>query len=475
LRSAEQTIQVEVEGRNVTVRAWWYSIVGVSGKVVPVLLLDTDLAENDPYDRSLTDLLYGGDQRYRLCQEAILGVGGVRMLRRLGFTQVASFHMNEGHSALLALELFNEEMKQNGCDREEAMERVRRKCLFTTHTPVPAGQDQFPVELARQVLGEQSVERLHALKCCSDSLNMTLVALTLSHYVNGVTERHGEVSRSMFPYYPIGSITNGVHSATWTSPPFQALFDRYIRDWRSDYFSLRYAIGVPLAEIQDAHEHAKDQLVSEVNEQPSARFDRGIFTLGYGRRMTAYKRPGLLFYDLERLRQIASRHGNLQIVFAGKAHPHDDEGKNLIERVAQWAKSLAPEVRFAYLPNYDLRIARLLVAGVDLWLNTPQPPMEASGTSGMKAAHNGVPSLSIFDGWWLEGHVEGVTGWGIGPRERSIEPSNAQDADDLYRILDQIVLPLFHSDQRRWAEVMRSTIALNACFLTPIGCWRSIS
>jgi starch phosphorylase len=438
----------------------------VHGARVPVLLLDTDIAGNGPSDRRLTDRLYGGDPRYRLSQEVILGEGGVRMLRALGYTRLARFHMNEGHAALLALELLAEEEARTGEPVDEAIERVKHRCVFTTHTPVPAGHDQFDLDLARGVLGPTRIEILQTLKCCSDVLNMTLVALELSHYVNGVTRRHGEVSRTMFPGYPIGSITNGVQSTTWTAPPFAALYDRYIPDWRQDSFSLRYALNIPLDPIRDAHREAKAELVRTVNERTPARFDPERFTLGYARRATAYKRPTLLLRDAARLRRLGASRGPLQVVFAGKAHPQDAEGKRLIREIVACGATLSPEVRLAYLPDYDLELARRVTAGVDLWLNTPKPPLEASGTSGMKAAHNGVPSLSVLDGWWLEGHVEGVTGWAIGSRERgaATESSDEEDARHLYDALEQTILPLHGDRTARWADVMRLTIAVNASF-----------
>jgi glycogen phosphorylase len=462
LKPAEGTCKVEIEGREVTLRAWWYSITGFSGRVAPVFFLDSDVPGNDPYDRGLTDYLYGGNLRYRLCQEVVLGIGGVRMLRALGFKEIASFHMNEGHSALLALELFAERLREMPGKRDEAIERVKHQCVFTTHTPVPAGHDHFSLELARSVLGEERVHALASLGCCDTELNMTRVALNLSHYVNGVTERHGEISRSTFPGYPIGSITNGVHSATWISPSFQALYDRYIQDWRTDYFSLHYAVSIPLDAIWQAHLEAKAQLISEVNRESNAGFDHHAFTIGCARRATAYKRPTLLFHDLDRLRAIAARHGPIQVVFGGKAHPQDIEGKELITEIVALGKKLGPELKIIYMPNYDLRLAKLITAGVDLWLNTPKPPHEASGTSGMKAAHNGVPSLSVLDGWWREGWVEGVTGWAIGLKDT--ERTDAEDAADLYRVLDVSILPIYHRDPTRWREIMRSTIALNASF-----------
>jgi starch phosphorylase len=464
LEASDVTCTVQVEGRDVAVRAWRYPIRGVTGATIPVFLLDTDVPGNAPDDRRLTDRLYGGDERYRLRQEVILGAGGVRMLRALGYARVARYHMNEGHAALLALELLAEEEAHTGEPIPEAIERVKQRCVFTTHTPIPAGHDQFDLDLARAILGPSRVEALQTLKCCDTELNLTRVALDLSHYVNGVTRRHGEVSRTMFPGYPIGSISNGVHSTTWTSPPFAALYDRCIPDWRRDSFSLRYALGIPLDAIRDAHREAKAQLVRLVNERTRDAFDPELFTLGFARRATAYKRPTLLLRDETRLRRIASDHGPLQVVFAGKAHPHDAEGKDLIREIVARGRALAPAIRIAYLADYDLELALTLVAGVDLWLNTPKPPLEASGTSGMKAAHNGVPSLSILDGWWLDGHVEGVTGWSIGPRDGAAEAGDEDDARHLYQALAEVILPLHADRPAAWAQVMRQTIALNASF-----------
>jgi starch phosphorylase len=457
--------QLELEGRQVVVRAWRYTITGVSGAEVPVFLLDTDVVGNDPFDRTLTDYLYGGDECYRLCQEVILGVGGVRLLRALGYRCVGKFHMNEGHAALLALELFAEELQRTPDKRDEALERVKRLCVFTTHTPVPAGHDQFPLALAQRVLTADQLKALQVSRCCDTVLNMTFVGLHLSHYVNGVTKRHGEVSRSTFPGYSINSITNGVHSVTWTAPAFQRLYDRDIPDWRQDSFSLRYALGIPLEAVRQAHQEAKQRLIAEVNRWLNAGFDHDVFTLGFARRATAYKRPDLLFHDPAWLRRIAQRYGSLQLVFAGKAHPKDEHGKALIRQIIRQGKALGPEVKLVYLPNYDLQLAQLLTAGVDVWLNTPLPPYEASGTSGMKAAHNGVPSLSVLDGWWLEGHVEGVTGWAIGSRDDlGAGQHDEADARSLYQKLEEVILPLYYNEPRRWAELMRYTIALSASF-----------
>lgn len=454
---------VEIEGRKVALRAWQYTITGIAGSVVPVLLLDSDLPENDPFDRTLTDYLYGGDSHYRLCQEAVLGIGGVRMLRAFGYGNVASFHLNEGHAALLALELLRENLHSNQ-KREESIVAVKHRCVFTTHTPVPAGHDQYSEDLALKVLGQDRVETLRTLGCCEGVLNLTRVALSLSRYVNGVTERHGELSRSMFPGYPIGSISNGVHSASWTAPAFQRLYDHHIPNWRSDFLALRYADSIDCAEIVAAHGEAKRELIDEANRLTNGGLDHREFTIGFARRATGYKRPMLILRDRERLKQVASKFGTLQLIFAGKAHPQDEDGKALIREIVGASERMPAGIKLVYLRNYDVRTARLMIAGVDLWLNTPKPPMEASGTSGMKAAHNGVPSLSIYDGWWLEGCVEGITGWGIGPRDRNAQHSDDDDARNLYAGLEERILPLYHHENGRWAEIMRSTIALNASF-----------
>jgi starch phosphorylase len=308
------------------------------------------------------------------------------------------------------------------------------------------------------------------LKLCGQEsgLNMTDLALRGSRYINGVAMKHGEVSQSLFPGYPIHSITNGVHPVTWAAPSFQALYDRHLPDWRKDQLSLRYAISIPGPEIWDAHMAAKRILVDTVNREVNAGFDWKVMTIGFARRATAYKRGTLLFQDIDRLRAIADKVGMFQLVFAGKAHPNDQAGKDMIREIFRMRDALRGQIAVAYLTNYDMALAKLLCAGIDVWLNTPLPPMEASGTSGMKAAMNGVPSFSILDGWWVEGHVEGVTGWSIGDRlDACLEPVSGMDgchADALYRKLAEEVLPCFYHDHDRFVDIMRHTIALNGAF-----------
>ncbi|PIV23288.1 MAG: alpha-glucan family phosphorylase [Deltaproteobacteria bacterium CG_4_8_14_3_um_filter_45_9] len=460
---------VMIEGRTVQLRSWKYEVKGIGGFKVPVYFLDADLPENSEWDRTLTHFLYGGDSHYRLCQEVILGIGGVRMLRVLGYDCIERFHMNEGHSSLLTLELLEEEAKKAGRKRihHEDIEKVREKCVFTTHTPVPAGHDQFPLDLVNRVLEYREVIlEMRDVFCCEGLLNMTYLALNLSRYINGVAKRHGEVSRLMFAGYTVDAITNGVHAATWVSGPFQKLFNRYIPEWRQDNFSFRYALGIPKDEIWSAHQKVKRRLIDRVNRDTGREMDADVLTIGFARRATTYKRGDLFFTDIERLKNISSRAGSFQVIYAGKSHPQDRGGKELIKRIFQAQELLKPNIKLAYLENYDIDLGKMITAGVDLWLNTPQPPMEASGTSGMKAALNGVPSFSVLDGWWVEGHIEGVTGWSIGETRRDTEESNnwSKDASSIYNKLERIILPLFYRDRDRFVDVMRHCIALNGSF-----------
>lgn len=461
LKLLQPKITVKIEGRSVQVQAWQYRVPGVGGYYVPVLFLDTDIEGNSAYDRSLSYYLYGEDDRYRLAQEVVLGIGGVRMLDALGFHNLDRYHMNEGHSALLTMELLNQRNSdhQNHWD----INGVKRMCVFTTHTPVPAGHDKFSYDLVRQVVGEIiPVAEMQKL-AGNDCLNMTLLALNLSHFVNGVAKEHGKVSREMFPGYHIDSITNGIHSATWVSDPFKQLFDTYMPGWINDPFILRSALSIPGGEIWNAHMTAKRQLIEKVNASTDAGLDPDVLTIGFARRATAYKRMDLVFYDMNRLIEIAKNAGKVQFIFAGKAHPKDWPGKELIKKIWGIAGHVKDNLKIVYLANYDMDLAKLVIPGVDVWMNTPQKPREASGTSGMKAAANGVPQFSILDGWWIEGHVEGLTGWSIGSATDG-ETNDQINAESLYDKLANIIIPTYYSNRNNWIEIMRHSIAINASF-----------
>ena len=459
-------VSVFIEGREVWIRAWEYFIVGVTGYQVPLYFLDTHLSSNSPEDQEITSHLYGGDSCYRLTQEVVLGIGGVRLLRALGYLQIRKFHMNEGHAALLTLDLLAQE-REHGTMESKLVEAVRRKCVFTTHTPIPAGHDRFPAQLACPVLkGNFSDQEI--LRICHDGeLNMTHLALDHSEYVNGVAKKHGEVSRGMFPGFAIDSITNGVRSVFWASDPMKQVFDQYLSGWRNDPFLLRNALLIPLDEIQKAHQQTKKELIEYIKHNGGVGFKEDVFTIGFARRAATYKRGDLILREPAKLLEIIDKVGPLQLVYAGKAHPNDPSGKELLKRIIHVMRSIQEKIPSVYLANYDVSLAKVLTAGVDLWLNTPRRPQEASGTSGMKASLNGVPNFSVLDGWWIEGHIEGVTGWSIGPKPKMgvEEPSDdAKDAEDLYHKLRNIILPLFYNDPAGWGRVMHHAIAINGSF-----------
>lgn len=486
LKPVDPVVSVRVDGRAVSVRSWRYDVVGSSGHTVPIYFLDTLLPQNSPWDQTLTDSLYGGDSHYRLCQEVILGIGGIRMARALGFDRIRRFHMNEGHAALLTLELLGESARRDGRELISSLdvEEVRRACIFTTHTPVAAGHDRFPLAQVEKIVGPlpslfdlgdpetlslvaRILEQGNHAPSVKDVLkhdawfNMTYLALNLSRYVNGVAKRHGEVSRDMFPGYTIEAITNGVHAGRWTAPAFRRLFDRYIPGWQKDNFALRHAAGIPKLELWNAHVECKTRLMDYVNETTNSNMEVGPLTIGFARRAAVYKRGDLLFTDIERLRRISREGGRLQLIYSGKAHPRNQQGKEMIQRIFRAIEILKPDLKVAYLDDYDMEIGAMLTSGVDLWLNTPEPPMEASGTSGMKAALNGVPSLSVLDGWWVEGHVEGITGWSIGDGN-----DRSRDAPSLYDKLESVIVPLFYERPDEFLEIVRQVIAFNGSFFT---------
>jgi len=487
-----QSVSITIERRPVEIRAWRYQLKGVRGHVVPVLFLDTAVATNDPWHQTLTDTLYGGDERYRICQEMVLGVGGVRMLEALGYAPaftgkgsapgtgasragVTTYHMNEGHAAFLTMALLETAVGGGNLVQFTTADadKVRALGVFTTHTPVPAGHDSFPRELALSVLGEQRLAALEKAGAIHGGrLNMSHLALRFSRYVNGVAKRHGEVSRAMFPGEKIAAITNGVHAGTWTAAPLATLFDQHVPGWRENNFLLRHACEIPLSALCDARHAAKRALNDVIRARSGQEFRDDVFTIGFARRSAEYKRGDLLFRDASRLVAMAEKFGGLQIVFAGKAHPRDAGGKRIIERVvaaAQSAKSAS--LKFVFLENYDMDLGHVIASGVDVWLNNPLKPLEASGTSGMKAALNGIPSLSTLDGWWVEGCIDGVTGWEImdpamaRPELGQNEATDAElaaAAENIYARLERDILPLFKSSWKtRWAEIMRNCIAIN--------------
>lgn len=458
LEKMEETVTVTVEGREITVGCWKYEMQS-GDNVLPVYFLDTDLEQNSEKDRLITNHLYGGGGATRLKQEVVLGIGGVRMLRALGYVDIDTYHMNEGHAAFLTLELLRE--------RDYSDDGVRESCAFTTHTPVKAGHDVFDYDLAHQVVGDMLPWHIRDL-AGQDGLSMTLLAMHLSRYTCGVAQIHGEVSRRMFPGEKIDAITNGVHHVYWASPDMRALFDKHIPGWRDHPQLLKEgAEDLPDDELWQAHMASKTRLVDIVNAH-GHEFDTSTLTISSARRVVPYKRPELLYTNIKRIREVCC--GRVQIIHAGNAHPHDEFSMGVIKRMVERSEELRDCVRIAYLENYNPDLAKLMVSGTDLWLNTPVRLHEASGTSGMKASINGAINLSTLDGWWMEGYgMDTESGWRIGPLAQALDNDDTRqiDAEDLYTQLQYEILPEYYNKGReQWLRRMKKSIALMGFFNT---------
>ena len=436
-------VTVKIEGRKVDISVWKYNQIGFQGGKVPVYYLDTDLPTNAPEDRLITQYLYGGDTHTRICQETVLGIGGYLALKRLE-RDITTYHMNEGHAVFLTLALLK--------DNEGNDEKVRRQCVFTTHTPVPAGHDKFSYDMAEHVLGDYLPSNIRSL-AGEDLLNTTILALNLSRSANGVSELHGEISRQMFPGFNIGHITNGVHHLSWTGPDFQALFDAYIPNWRTHPQALAEAVNIPDDAVWEAKRKAKKRLISYVNSVSAAGLTEDFLTICFARRAAAYKRATLIFSDLEYLFNLTR--DRVQFIFAGKSHPQDEPGKQLIKEIVNLGRQYEKEVRLVFVPNYNIWLGGLMTAGTDVWLNTPRRPREASGTSGMKVCFNGAINMSVLDGWWREICADRVNGWAIGDDE---DLSDEAAAADLYKDLDDMVTT-YYANRKHWISIMKRSIA----------------
>lgn len=464
-------VEVTIQGEKVIVGVWRYDIVGIDGFVVPIYLLDTDFLDNSPYARSLTQNLYSGD--LRLAQEVLLGIGGVKMLRELGYHDIRTFHMNEGHASFVPLELLSE---TNFKDDE-----VKKLCVFTTHTPIPEGHDRFNYDFAHKVAGDILPWHIQDL-ASKEELHMTKLGMSLSHYIFGVSQKHGKVSQAMFPQYHINAITNGVHHRTWIGTELANLYDKHIPEWINDPSVLKSAIDkLPDDELWKAHQEEKAILLDHVNNHLTSviseeerdnppepiQFDIDTLTISLARRLVPYKRPLLVYSDIERLLKIGE--GKLQIIQCGKAAPGDESAKNFVKQIIDISKKLRGKIHVCYLENYSPLLARQLVRGSDVWLNTPRRPLEASGTSGMKAAMNGVLNFSVLDGWWIEGYqMDSEAGFSIGPNDESLTPANddKQDIDDMYNKLENEIIPLYYDNKKDWINRMKHAITLGAYFNT---------
>ncbi|WP_286846181.1 MULTISPECIES: alpha-glucan family phosphorylase [Aminobacterium] len=450
-------ISVSIQGRDVRIRAWSYEISGLTGYTVPIYFLDTDFELNQPEDRQFTWSLYGGDILCRLCQEIILGVGGLRILRDLGYNNIETFHLNEGHAGFLTLEL----MREMGYYDPQ---KVREQVVFTTHTPVAAGHDYFKYDLIEKTMSEDALATLKHMMP-SEGVSMTELGFRYSHFVNGVSKKHAEVSRKLFNVPNIQNVTNGIHPMTWISPGIKNLLSRHIPGWENEPGRLIQALALPSDELWKVHQASKMRLLTYVLEETGWDLKSDILTIGFARRAATYKRADLIFSDIKRLTQIG--HGKLQLIFSGKAHPKDEGGKALIQEILNISNKVNLFIPIIYLPNYTMDLGRLMTQGVDLWLNTPLRPREASGTSGMKCALNGVMNFSVLDGWWIEGWIEDITGWSIGPEPSSSDLhvyNESQDALDLFDKLEKKIIPTYYDDRNKWINMMKNTIAINSCY-----------
>ncbi len=467
-------ISLSIENEEIFIGCWRYDIVGYDGFTVPVYLLDSDLFNNELWERDLTKNLYYGESYTRLCQEIILGMGGVKMLDALGYSDIEYYHMNEGHAAFVPLALLQEH-KYND-------DEVRKRCVFTTHTPVAAGHDKFDYDFANQYASSYLPWHIRDI-ATQQKLSMSHLALNMSHYSFGVSQKHGEVARAMFPQHKIDAITNGVHHRTWVGPVMYDLYSQHIPEWIQDPGVFSQAIErIPSQAVWKYHQESKKELLAYVNRhltscrtkeeestpQEESLFSPDVLTIVFARRAVPYKRPKLIYHDLDRLIRIGA--GRIQLIHCGKAHPHDQFSKGVVNDILMLSKRLRGILNIVYLPDYSPSVARLLVSGCDVWLNNPVRPQEASGTSGMKAAMNGGLNFSILDGWWIEAYQhDAKAGFAIGDMPQGTTPENddVKDVASLYSVLEEQIIPLYyHTDREEWVDRMKHAIALGAQFNT---------
>tara|TARA_Y100000994_G_scaffold168523_1_gene138696 strand:+ start:3837 stop:5489 length:1653 start_codon:yes stop_codon:yes gene_type:complete len=449
-------LMLPLDGTTIYSRIWKVEVVGITGHIVPVYFLDTHHPKNSDYHSMLGARLYGGDDEVRIRQEYLLGVGGLRLLNLLRI-ELDGLHLNEGHCTFALLELLNKGWTRND---------LGKKVLFTTHTPVPAGHDRFNWDSVKAVLGDMLPEDAKQLVIDAgdpengERCSMSHLAVGLVSKVNAVSNLNAIVASGMYGENHIHPITNGVHHITWTSPPMAELYDNQLPNWKGDPTQLGYSGKLSDEDLFAAREKNRSIFRELVKASTGVELHKEKLTIGFARRFATYKRANLVFSDIERLREIAG--GEIQFVFSGKAHPRDEGGKQLIRDIYGSAKQIEGEIPVAFLENYDMDTGLAITSGVDIWLNNPIRPLEASGTSGMKAAMNGVPNCSILDGWWPEGCQHGVNGWAIGESED--DRDDERDANNIYSVLEHEVLPAWRQGSTVWANIMRSSIATSARF-----------
>ncbi len=461
-KKIDQQVTLELQDKLIKVESWSYEVIGRNGHKITVLLLDTDLNENEPWQRNLTHMLYDANPFQRIAQEMILGICGYRMLEKLGYDNIKTYHLNEGHAAFLIFELLK---------KYKNLEEVKRHCVFTTHTPVKAGLEEFDYNLVNDVFRNRIPDQIHEFGG-KNKLNMTILALNASGYINAVSKKHSEISKKMFPNYEINHITNGIHVGYWLSPYMRDFLNEELtRDWHHNIKLFENALNLDSYELWRVHNKAKRNLIEYENSHSWILFDKNLLTIGFCRRIAEYKRPLLIFNDLERLAKIIKK--KAQLIFAGKAHPADLQSKDYIRKIHEYSDYLwnSYGIGLIFLENYEISLAKSLVSGVDLWLNNPRRYLEASGTSGMKASINGVLNFSTLDGWWIEGYFmsDKKAGWAIGPEPSDPKAQIADDSidvEDMYNKLESEIIPLFYHSRDEWQERMKYAIRLGAYFNT---------
>ncbi len=446
LKKLDIKFTLRLRERDVWIQVYQFDYIGQNGHIIPIYFLDTDCEDNFDDDKIITLRLYSGDKDHRILQEAILGFGGMNLLNELKQDEIKTYHMNEGHCSFLVLDLLD---KNKG-----DIEKVRSLCHFTTHTPVPAGHDHFAYPRVKKLLRGLLPENLELPSLVQNGrFHMTELGLYFSRTANGVSKLHGVVAQNQFEWKNIGHITNGVHHSYWMGSPLKRLFDKRLPEWRTNPEVLSNVDKILDEELYNAHLDQKKYLLGYANSQVSKALALDTLTIGFARRAATYKRAQLIFYDMDRLMDIGR--GKIQIIFSGKAHPKDDGGKNLIAEIVKSSKYFKGNIKIIYLENYNMWLGRMITSGVDVWLNTPLRPNEASGTSGMKATLNGIPNFSILDGWWAEGCNNNVNGWAIGDPKIT---NDKADAADLYNILENKVIPKFYDDKQGWVQMMKASI-----------------
>lgn len=439
---------VNISGEDVFIKIWKLEIEGISGHKIPIFFLDTDIDKNPSWAQPITNKLYQGD---RLAQEMVLGIGGIRALKELGiYNKIKKFHMNEGHSCLLTLQLYKDLGEKFGWDDEN----VRKVCSFTTHTPIPAGHDKFDYShLYEKFKGEQELLPWHLKKLAGEKrFNTTNLAINLSSYVNAVSKKHKEVTKEMFPFHTIDHITNGIHGNSWTNDKIKKLYDKYIPDWQKDNTKLIEANNIPNEELWNAHSKCKEELIKFVNSNNvnKIKLDKNRLTIGFARRFIEYKDAELIFENLDTLKEIGEK---VQFIFAGKSHSNDGIGKNIMRRIIKYSKELQSDIKIAFIEDYNIEVTKKMVSGCNLWLNTPIPPNEASGTSGMKASINGCLHFSRLDGWAIEAYERNAGGFPI------------IEYKDLITNLKYKIIPMYYSeDKTAWVEEMKLSIVNGGSF-----------